>query len=64
MFFRGNLLLKKYTDLTPARYKFAIKLHGFKSHQVCENQTRFNMIFTDLLQVIETTCIKLVDKKV
>ena len=29
----------------------------------CENQTCCNLIFADLLQVVETTCIKLVDKK-
>ena len=34
-----------------------------KSRQVCENQTRCNLMFSDLLQVVETTCIKLVDKK-
>ena len=28
-----------------------------------EKQARYNLIFADLLQVVETTCIKLVDKK-
>ena len=32
-----------------------------KLHQVCENQNRSNLIFIDLLQVVEFTCIKLVD---
>ena len=32
-------------------------------HQVCENQTCCNLIFADFLQVVETTSIKLVDKK-
>ena len=37
---------------------------GFiKLQQVCENQTCCNLIFADLLQVVETTSIKLVDKK-
>ena len=31
--------------------------------QVRENQTCCNLIFADLLQVVEKTCIKLVDKK-
>ena len=30
---------------------------------ICENQTCYNLIFVDLLQVVETTYIKLVDKK-
>ncbi len=30
-----------------------------KLHQVCEHQTCCNLIFADLLQVNETTCIKL-----
>ena len=34
-----------------------------KLQRVCENQTCCNLIFADLLQVVETTCIKLVDKK-
>ena len=34
-----------------------------KLQQVCENQTCYNLIFVDLLQVVETTCIKLEDKK-
>ena len=34
-----------------------------KLQQVCENQTYCNLIFADSLQVVETTCIKLVDKK-
>ena len=37
---------------------------GFtKLHPLCENQTYCNLIFADLLQVVETTCIKLVNKK-
>ena len=38
-------------------------LDFIKWQQVCENQTCCNLIFADLLQVAETTCIKLVDKK-
>ena len=34
-----------------------------KLQQVCENQTCCNLIFADLVQVAEKTCIKLVDKK-
>ena len=34
-----------------------------KLQQVCENQTCCKSIFADLLRVVETTCIKLVDKK-
>ena len=34
-----------------------------KLHQVCENQACCNLIFADFLQVVVTTCIKLVDKK-
>ena len=34
----------------------------FMLRQVCENQTCCNLIFADLLQVVETICIKLVDK--
>ena len=34
-----------------------------KLQQVCENQTCCDLIFVDLLQVAETTCIKLADKK-
>ena len=33
-----------------------------KLQQVCENQTCCNLIFVDLLQVAETSCIKRVDK--
>ena len=33
-----------------------------KLQQVCKNQTLFKWIFADLLQVVETICIKLVDK--
>ena len=37
---------------------------GFiRLHQFCENQTWYNFIFADLLRVVETICIKLVDKK-
>ena len=32
-----------------------------KLQQVCENQPCCNLIFADLLQVVVTTCIKLVD---
>ena len=28
-----------------------------KSHPVCENQTCCNLIFSDLLQIVETTCL-------
>ena len=34
-----------------------------KLQQVCENQTCCNLIFADLLQVVETTYIKFLDKK-
>ena len=34
-----------------------------KLQQVCENQTCCNLIFADLLQVVETTCIKLANIK-
>ena len=34
-----------------------------KLQQFCENQTFCNLIFVDLLQVVETTFVKLVDKK-
>ena len=34
-----------------------------KLQQVCENQTYCTFTFADLLQVVETTCMKLVDKK-
>ena len=34
-----------------------------KLQQVGEDQIWCNLIFADLLQVVETTCIKLVDKK-
>ena len=34
-----------------------------KLQQVCENQTCCTLIFAELLQVVETICIKLVDKK-
>ena len=34
-----------------------------KFYQTCENQTWSNLIFADSLQVVETICIKLVDKK-
>ena len=34
-----------------------------KLQQVCENQTCCKFIFADLLQVVETVCINLVDKK-
>ena len=38
-----------------------IKSVGFiKLNQICENQTCCNLIFADLLQVAETTCITLV----
>ena len=41
-----------------------MKCVGFiKLYKVCEKQARYNLIFADLLQVVETTCIKLVDKK-
>ena len=33
------------------------------NHSICANQTRYNWIFADLLQVVQATCIKLVDKK-
>ena len=33
-----------------------------KFQQICENQTCGNLIFADLLQVLETTCIKIVNK--
>ena len=40
------------------------KLVNFiKLQQVCENQTCCNLIFADLLQVVETTCIKLANIK-
>ena len=42
----------------------SVKPVGFiKMHQFCENQTWCNLIFADLLQIAETTCIKLVNKK-
>ena len=38
--------------------------HDFiKLQQVCEDQTCCNLIFADLLQVVTTTCSKLVDIK-
>ena len=41
-----------------------MKCVGFiKLYKACENQTRCNLLFADLLQVVEITCIKLVDKK-
>ena len=39
-------------------------LASFKLQQVCENQNCYNLIFADLLQVVETTCIRFLDKKV
>ena len=53
-----------FTSLSPARFSSCcIKSVGFMNfNQVCENQTLCSLISTDLLQVIETTCIKLVDK--
>ena len=54
----GNLVGLKYTGRNAADMM-----------QICyqvessENQTCYNLIFADLLQVVETTCIKLVDKK-
>ena len=41
-----------------AWYKFVHKLQ-----QVRENQTRCNKIFADLLQIVETTPMEIVDKK-
>ena len=38
-------------------------LDFIKLQQVCENQTCCNLIFADLLQVVETTCIKLASEK-
>ena len=50
--------LLQVVDLLPACCKLST------SYQVCENQTCCNLIFADLLQVLETTCIKLVDTTV
>ena len=37
---------------------------GFiKLNKICENQTWCSLIFADLLQIVETVCIKLVGKK-
>ena len=51
-----------FTSLSPARLSSScIKSVGFINfNQVCENPTLYSSISTDLLQVIETTCIKLV----
>ena len=49
--------------LIPSRRDLGISVEVCWIHQVCENQTCCNLIFADLLQVVETTCIKLVDKK-
>ena len=44
---------------------FIIKLHQVCTlpSRVCDNQTWCILMFTDLLQIVETTCMKLVDKK-
>ena len=34
-----------------------------KLQQICENQICCSLMFADFLEVVETTCIKLVDKK-
>ena len=53
--------------ILPACYKLSTScgksVDFIKLQQVCENQTCCSLIFADLLQVVETICIKLVDKK-
>ena len=47
-----------FTDLIQFAKTNCIKPVDFiKLHQVCEHQTYCNLIFADLLQVDETTCI-------
>ena len=48
-----------FTDLIQVCHQ--ITSVDFKLYQVCENQTWSNLIFIDLLQVVEFTCIKLED---
>ena len=63
----GNLVGLKYTGRNAADLMQAEEFANLMQicHQVesSENQTCYNLIFADLLQVVETTCIKLVDKK-
>ena len=52
-----------FTGLLQVVNKLSASLVDFiKLKQICENQTCCNLIFADLLQVVEITCIKLVDE--
>ena len=57
--------LVDFTSLLQVVNKFrsSKSVDSIKMQQVCENQTCCNLIFADFLQVAETTCIKLVDRK-
>ena len=58
-----RLHIQKHHRLGPSLSSSRMKsVDIFNLHQICENQTRYNLILADLLQVVETTCIKLVDK--
>ena len=54
---------KRYKLGTRQVVNFTSRLQVLKLRQVCENQTYCKLIFADFLQVVESTCIKLVDKK-